>query len=165
MFKRQPNMSLYPNKETSPLELKDIKAIIDLMKKNDLAVFKLEKEGMKIELQTHRVPVPLVATQPVVQSAQDATPASAPPAPPAEPKVTYKEVVSPMVGTFYRAPSPDSAPYVQMGQDITKDTVVCIIEAMKVMNEIKAEVQGVIAEALVENGTPVQFGQPLFRVK
>jgi acetyl-CoA carboxylase biotin carboxyl carrier protein len=70
-----------------------------------------------------------------------------------------------MVGSFYRAPSPDSAPYVQEGQEINKDTVVCIIEAMKVMNEIKAEVQGVIAEVLVENGTPVQFGQPLFRVK
>ena len=70
-----------------------------------------------------------------------------------------------MVGTFYRAPSPDSAPYVQEGQNITNETVVCIIEAMKVMNEIKAEVEGVIAEVLVENGTPVQFGQPLFRVK
>jgi len=169
MFKRQPNISSYPNKETGPLELKDIKAIIDLMKKNDLAVFKLEKEGMKIELEAHRHPVPLVATQPVVQSApaaaQVATPSSTPASPPVEPKAKYKEVVSPMVGTFYRAPSPDSAPYVQVGQDITADTVVCIIEAMKVMNEIKAEIQGVIAEVLAENGTPVQFGQPLFRVK
>jgi acetyl-CoA carboxylase biotin carboxyl carrier protein len=151
------------------LELKDIKAIIDLMKKNDLAVFKLEKEGMKIELEAHRFPVPLAAAQPVIQStpatAQVAAPSSAPAPAPVEPKAAYKEVVSPMVGTFYRAPSPDSAPYVQVGQDITKDTVVCIIEAMKVMNEIKAEVQGVIAEVLVENGTPVQFGQPLFRVK
>ena len=151
------------------MELKDIKAIIDLMKKNDLAVFKLEKEGMKIELEAHRHPVPLVATQPVVQSApaaaQVATPSSTPASPPVEPKAKYKEVVSPMVGTFYRAPSPDSAPYVQVGQDITADTVVCIIEAMKVMNEIKAEIQGVIAEVLAENGTPVQFGQPLFRVK
>jgi acetyl-CoA carboxylase biotin carboxyl carrier protein len=149
------------------LELKDIKAIIDLMKKYDLAVFKLEKEGIKIELEAHRVPVPSVATSPVVHP----TPATAPPqvsvpvALPADAKPGYKEVVSPMVGTFYRAPSPDSAPYVQEGQEITKDTVVCIIEAMKVMNEIKAEVQGVIAEVLVENGTPVQFGQPLFRVK
>jgi acetyl-CoA carboxylase biotin carboxyl carrier protein len=83
----------------------------------------------------------------------------------ADQKTAFKEVVSPMVGTFYRAPSPDSAPYVQEGQNITKETVVCIIEAMKVMNEIKAEVEGVVAEVLVENGTPVQFGQPLFRVK
>ncbi len=70
-----------------------------------------------------------------------------------------------MVGTFYRAPSPDSAPYIQEGQQITEETVVCIIEAMKVMNEIKAEVEGTIIEVLVENGTSVQFGQPLFRVK
>ena len=170
LFERQPNISFKLNKETGSLELKDIKAIIDLMKKNDLAVFKLEKEGMKIELEAHRIQVPLVAAaQPVVQSApanaQVATPSSVPVAPPVEPKATYKEVVSPMVGTFYRAPSPDSAPYIQVGQEITKDTVVCIIEAMKVMNEIKAEVQGVIAEVLVDNGTPVQFGQPLFRVK
>ena len=70
-----------------------------------------------------------------------------------------------MVGTFYRSPSPDSAPFVQVGQSVTEDTVVCIIEAMKVMNEIKAEVRGTIIEVLVENGTPVQFGQPLFRVQ
>ena len=77
----------------------------------------------------------------------------------------YKEVVSPMVGTFYRAPSPDSAPYVKEGQEVAEESVVCIIEAMKVMNEIKAEVKGVVTEVLVENGAAVQFGQPLFRVK
>jgi acetyl-CoA carboxylase biotin carboxyl carrier protein len=151
------------------LELKDIKAIIDLMKKNDLAVFKLEKEGIKIELEAHRLPVPIVAAPPVLQTVpsppQPAAERSVAETPIAEAKAALKEVVSPMVGTFYRAPSPDSAPYVQLGQAITKDTVVCIIEAMKVMNEIKAEVQGVIAEILLENGTPVQFGQPLFRVK
>jgi acetyl-CoA carboxylase biotin carboxyl carrier protein len=150
------------------LELKDIKAIIDLMKKNDLAVFKLEKEGVKLELEAHRAPAHLPPVQAAVQSVPVVarTPAQeAPAAASADPKPAFKEVLSPMVGTFYRAPSPDSAPYVQVGQDVTKDTVVCIIEAMKVMNEIKAEVEGVIAEALVENGLPVQFGQALFRVK
>ena len=154
------------------MELKDIKAIIDLMKKNDLAVFKLEKEGFKIELEAHRSPAPLITTLPGPQvvtvaptrgsstHAPSTVPAAAP-----EQKPTFKEIVSPMVGTFYRAPSPDSAPYVQEGQDIAEETVVCIIEAMKVMNEIKAEVKGVITEVLVENGTAVQFGQPLFRVK
>jgi acetyl-CoA carboxylase biotin carboxyl carrier protein len=160
---------LLPQQGDRTLELKDIKAIIDLMKKYDLAVFKLEKEGIKIELEAHRAPVPFLATPPAAQatSAVPATPAAQAgiPAAPAETKPAYKEVVSPMVGTFYRAPSPDSAPYVQEGQEINRDSVVCIIEAMKVMNEIKAEVQGVIAEVLVENGTPVQFGQPLFRVK
>ncbi|MBV9672994.1 MAG: acetyl-CoA carboxylase biotin carboxyl carrier protein, partial [Verrucomicrobia bacterium] len=77
----------------------------------------------------------------------------------------HQEIISPMVGTFYRAPSPDSAPYVQVGQEIMEETVVCLIEAMKVMNEIKAEVSGVVVEVLAENGIPVQFGQPLFRVK
>ena len=70
-----------------------------------------------------------------------------------------------MVGTFYAAPSPEAAPYVTVGQEVTPDTVVCIIEAMKVMNEIKAEITGVIAEVCAENGKPVQFGQALFRVK
>ena len=154
------------------MELKDIKAIIDLMKKNDLAVFKLEKEGFKLELETHRPPGPLMAAVP---SHQVVTAAPVPnlstnapsgaPAVAAEKKPAFKEIASPMVGTFYQAPSPDSAPYVQEGQHITEETVVCIIEAMKVMNEIKAEVEGVITEVLVENGTPVQFGQPLFRVK
>jgi acetyl-CoA carboxylase biotin carboxyl carrier protein len=76
-----------------------------------------------------------------------------------------REIVSPMVGTFYRAPSPDSAPYAEVGQEVNEESLVCIIEAMKVMNEIKAEIKGVIVEILVENGTPVQFGQPLLRVK
>jgi acetyl-CoA carboxylase biotin carboxyl carrier protein len=144
------------------LELKDIKAIIDLMKKNDLAVFKLEKEGFKLELEAHRPLAPLITAAPVQSFATSAS--SKPPAA-TEEKPVFKEIASPMVGTFYRAPSPDSAPYVQEGQQITEETVVCIIEAMKVMNEIKAEVEGVITEVLVENGTAVQFGQPLFRVK
>jgi acetyl-CoA carboxylase biotin carboxyl carrier protein len=150
------------------LELKDIRAIIDLMKKNDLAVFKLEKEGFKLELEAHRPAPSFVSVLP----GQQGVPAgpltgypvpsqSAPPAATAD----HKEIVSPMVGTFYRAPSPDSAPYVKEGQEVSEETVVCIIEAMKVMNEIKAEVKGVITEVLVENGTAVQYGQPLFRVK
>ena len=142
------------------------------MKKNDLAVFKLEKEGFKIELEAHRFPAPSVTALPGSQVVTAAptrgsathAPSTAPAAAP-EQKPTLKEIVSPMVGTFYRAPSPESAPYVQEGQDIAEETVVCIIEAMKVMNEIKAEVKGVITEVLVENGTAVQFGQPLFRVK
>jgi acetyl-CoA carboxylase biotin carboxyl carrier protein len=149
------------------LELKDIKAIIDLMKKNDLAVFKLEKEGFKLELEAHRPQVPAGPAHQVVPAAPSySTQASSrPPAIVAEEKPALKEIASPMVGTFYRAPSPDSTPYVQEGQHITGETVVCIIEAMKVMNEIKAEVEGVITEVLVQSGTAVQFGQPLFRVK
>jgi acetyl-CoA carboxylase biotin carboxyl carrier protein len=75
------------------------------------------------------------------------------------------EVKSPMIGTFYRAPSPEAASYVEMGTEINPESVVCIIEAMKVMNEIKAEVKGIITQVLVENGKPVEFGQPLFKVR
>jgi acetyl-CoA carboxylase biotin carboxyl carrier protein len=154
------------------LELDDIKAIIDLMKKNDLAVFKLERDGFKIELEAHRSPSAAVVLPHSIVASGPLPHAGAMPANVAEistpatgGSTTLKEIVSPMVGTFYRAPSPDSAPYVDVGQEINEETLVCIIEAMKVMNEIKAEVKGVIAEILVENGTPVQFGQPLIRVK
>jgi acetyl-CoA carboxylase biotin carboxyl carrier protein len=151
------------------LELDDIKAIIDLMKKNDLAVFKLERDGFKIELEAHRSPgvvlphsiaasVPLAHAGPVPANVAE-TPNTAAASTPG------KEIMSPMVGTFYRASSPDSAPYVEVGQEINEESLVCIIEAMKVMNEIKAEIKGIVVEILVENGTPVQFGQPLIRVK
>ena len=70
-----------------------------------------------------------------------------------------------MIGTFYRAPSPDAADYVEIGTEVTPETVVCLIEAMKVMNEIKSEVKGIVAQVLVENGKPVEFGQPLFKVR
>jgi acetyl-CoA carboxylase biotin carboxyl carrier protein len=79
--------------------------------------------------------------------------------------VPLKEIASPMVGTFYRSASPEGAPFVDVGKSVTEDTVVCIIEAMKVMNEIKAETSGIIAEVMAENGKPVQFGQALFRVR
>src|SRR5947209_6151763 len=124
-----------------PLELKEIKAIIDLMKKNDLAVFKLEKEGFKLELEAQRRVAPIVTATPSTPDTVapiTTPPAPGPvPAPAAEPRREWKEIVSPMVGTFYRAPAPESAPYVQVGQDVDEETVVCIIEAMKVMNEIK----------------------------
>ena len=85
--------------------------------------------------------------------------------PKATESVPLREIVSPMVGTFYRAGSPDGSPFVDVGKTITEETVVCIIEAMKVMNEIKAETSGVIAEVMAENGKPVQFGQVLFKVR
>ena len=148
------------------MDLDDIKAIIDLMKQNDLAVFKLEREGFKLELEAQRPVSPVIAAVPPTAITTQTVPANVTASSgTGEDKSKLKEIVSPMVGTFYRAPSPDSAPYVQPGQEINEESVVCIIEAMKVMNEIKAEVRGIIVEVLVDNGTPVQFGQPLFRVK
>jgi acetyl-CoA carboxylase biotin carboxyl carrier protein len=157
------------------LELKDIKAIIDLMKKNDLSVFEMEKDGFKLKLQkgageqtVFAAPAsfPAVALAPAGTATPVAAAAggSGAAASGAE-KPAAKEITSPMVGTFYRAASPESPSFVEVGQEVNEETVVCIIEAMKVMNEIKAEISGVIAEVVAESGKPVQFGQALFKVR
>ena len=125
------------------VELKDIKAIIDLMRKNDLSVFEMEKDGFRLKLQKG-------IGEPVSAPSETSH---------------LRDIVSPMVGTFYRAASPDAPAFVDVGKEVTEETVVCIIEAMKVMNEIKAETKGVIAEVVAENGKPVQFGQVLYRVR
>lgn len=140
------------------------------MKKNGLAVFKMEREGFKITLKTtgdgeitQIVQHPgAVAAAPIAAAP---APAAAAPAAAVPVPSNLKEIKSPMVGTFYTSPSPESPAYVSVGQEVTPDTVVCIVEAMKVMNEIKAEVAGTIAEICADNGKPVQFGQALFRVK
>lgn len=153
------------------MELKDIKAVIDLMKKNDLSVFEMEKDGFKLKLQKGAGDQTVFGAPPVAPAAPPAptTPENsalaAPAAPAAEKGSALKDILSPMVGTFYRAGSPESPPFVDVGKEVTEETVVCIIEAMKVMNEIKAETKGVIAEVVAEGGKPVQFGQVLFRVK
>jgi acetyl-CoA carboxylase biotin carboxyl carrier protein len=149
-----------------PTDIKEIKTIIDLMKKNDLSVFEIEKEGFRLKLQ--RGPSgQAAAVAPLLAPPEAAAtvPESAPASPKAIESVPLKEIVSPMVGTFYRAASPDGSPFVDVGKTVTEETVVCIIEAMKVMNEIKAETSGVIAEVVAENSKPVQFGQVLFKVR
>ncbi len=154
------------------MELKDIKAIIDLMKKNDLSVFEMEKDGFRLKLQKGAGEQTVFAAPPMPQMSASPTatggttgpnPASTTGVPQASD--ASKEISSPMVGTFYRGASPESPPFVDVGREVNEDTVVCIIEAMKVMNEIKAEVTGVIAEVVAENGKPVQFGQALFKVR
>ena len=152
------------------MELKDIKAVIDLMKKNDLSVFEMEKDGFKLKLQKgagdQTVFTSPALAAPAPAPAAPAAAASAPaPAPEAQSGGALKDIVSPMVGTFYRAGSPESPAFADVGKEVNEESVVCIIEAMKVMNEIKAETKGVIAEVVAENGKPVQFGQVLFRVR
>jgi acetyl-CoA carboxylase biotin carboxyl carrier protein len=153
------------------LELKDIKAIIDLMRKNDLSVFEMEKDGFRLKLQkgageqTVLIAPPVAQVAPAVQTAPVAAPAEETPVAKHEEKTPLKDITSPMVGTFYRAGAPESPPFVDVGAEVTEESVVCIIEAMKVMNEIKAEMNGVIAEVVAESGKPVQFGQVLFRVR
>jgi len=151
-----------------PKDIKEIKAIIDLMEKHDLAVFEIEREGFRLKLQKGPSVQSPAAAPPAAAGAAEAAstvPETAPPVPKPIESVPLKEIVSPMVGTLYRSASPDSSPFVDVGKSVTEDTVVCIIEAMKVMNEIKAETSGVIAEVVAENGKPVQFGQVLFRVR
>jgi acetyl-CoA carboxylase biotin carboxyl carrier protein len=151
-----------------PKDLKEIKAIIDLMKKHDLSVFEIEKEGFRLKLEKGPSTQEAAAAPPAAAGPPKASP-GAPGTTPAAPKaiesVPLREILSPMVGTFYRSASPDLPPFVDVGKTVTEDTVVCIIEAMKVMNEIKAETGGIIAEVLAENGKPVQFGQVLFKVR
>jgi acetyl-CoA carboxylase biotin carboxyl carrier protein len=160
------------------VDIKEIRTLIDLMKKNGVAVFKMEREGFKITLKTSEATVShsVVTSQPMVAYSEPAalaasspaasSPAASAPAPAAAPAASGGiEIKSPMVGTFYSSPSPDAPPFVSVGQQITPDTVVCIIEAMKVMNEVKAEVAGTVTEICAENGKPVQFGQAMFRLK
>jgi acetyl-CoA carboxylase biotin carboxyl carrier protein len=154
------------------VDLKDIKAIIDLMKKNSISEFELERQDFKIKLKrggngvVSSVPSEdpqMVAYAPLQVSMPGASPApyqSSPNNTPAE-----AEIKSPMIGTFYRAPSPEAGHYAEIGTEVNPDSVVCIIEAMKVMNEIKAEAKGVITQILVENAKPVEFGQPLFKIR
>ncbi len=132
------------------------------MKRAELTEFHLEEGDLKLSL--HRQPTaPPTAVDPAPPPAVPATETS----PPVEtgPADEGTLVTSPMVGTFYAAPSPESPPFVKMGDVVTEDTVVCILEAMKVMNEIKAEQKGTITEILAQNGDNVEYGQPLFRLR
>ncbi len=150
------------------MDLKDIKAIIDLMKKNSVTEFELEKQEFKIRLKRGAngggslvmddMPAVTYVQAPAALPAGSAAPA-------ASATNSDLDIKSPMIGTFYRAPSPESAPYVEVGTEVNPDTVVCIIEAMKVMNEIKAEAKGVITQVLLENAKPVEFGQALFKIR
>jgi acetyl-CoA carboxylase biotin carboxyl carrier protein len=150
------------------VDLKDIKAIIDLMKKNSVSEFELEKQDFKIRLKRGTnggSPVVSYEEAPALNYAQGSA-GSPQPAGVAAPAATSElEIKSPMIGTFYRAPSPESASYVEIGTEVNPETVVCIIEAMKVMNEIKAEAKGIITQVLLENAKPVEFGQPLFKIR
>jgi len=147
------------------VDLKEIRTLIDLMKKNGLAVFKMERENFKITLKTAEAGQIVAYQQPPSGAAPAAPAAAFSAATPSVPASDLKEIKSPMVGTFYSAASPESDPFLAVGQNIGADSVVCIIEAMKVMNEIKAELSGTVVEILAENGKPVQYGQVLFRVK
>jgi acetyl-CoA carboxylase biotin carboxyl carrier protein len=156
--------------------LDEVKALVKVLEGTDVTSLRWDRDGQKIVIRRGQAPAlapvapapqPVVAAAPV-PAAAPAAPALAPAAPQAAPKPEAKPgsvVTSPFVGTFYRAPSPDSAPFVDVGTVVKKGQVLCIVEAMKLMNEIEAEIPGKIAEILVQNATPVEFGQPLFRIE
>lgn len=163
-------------------KLSEIKELIKLVDQTSVQELEIENEGARLFIRkpgkTEVVNVHPAAPQPVYQQIP-AVPSSVPSAPvihaaetaavPAKDEATdtsnLHKIVSPMVGTFYAAPSPDAAPYVKTGDKVNEKTVVCIVEAMKLMNPLEAEVKGEIVEILVENGQLVEFGQPLFLVK
>jgi acetyl-CoA carboxylase biotin carboxyl carrier protein len=161
------------------LDLKQIKQIIELMKRSELTEFAVEEEGFKLKIRRGLTGLPVVTTSQVSNppflgsDSSQASPAAAqsPAEMPSPAKILRDDedgvsyIKSPMVGTFYRAASPESKPFADVGLKVVENTLVCIIEAMKIMNEIQAEAKGTIVEALVENGQPVEYGQRLFKIK
>ena len=147
------------------MNLKEIREILELLKGSDVSEFELGRGDMVLKLRRGPANVPVVLPP--------APPAPAPPARPAEelpaaakvpPKPTYKEILSPIVGTFYRSPAPDAAPFVEVGTRVVKGQVLCIVEAMKIMNQIESDTTGTIAAIIVENAQPVAYGQALFHI-
>jgi len=140
---------------------KRLEELVKFMEENDLCELEIEEEGRKIKLKKY---TPTISEINLSQEKKELTSSEV-----TSQKETKKEnlieMTSPMVGTFYRAPSPGAKPFVEEGDVINPGDVVCIIEAMKLMNEIKAEVKGEIVKILVENGEPVEFGQPLFLIR
>jgi acetyl-CoA carboxylase biotin carboxyl carrier protein len=151
------------------MDLNEIRKILELMDANRLVEFEYEEEGRKIRLRrpdSHPAAAPPAWTPPPA----GARPAAAAPPPPAaapapEKAANLVDFKSPLVGTFYRSPKPDAEVFVNAGDEVTPDRVLCIIEAMKVMNEIKAEMSGVVREILVKNGQAVEFGEVLFQIE
>ena len=147
------------------MNLKEIREILELLKGSDVSEFELGRGDSVLKLRRGPANVPVVLQHapahpaaPARQAEEAAAAAKAPPKP------TYKEIVSPIVGTFYRAPAPDAAPFVEVGTHVVKGQVLCIVEAMKIMNQIESDTTGVIAAIIVENAQPVAYGQALFHI-
>src|SRR5574339_1305519 len=148
------------------MDLRKLKKLIDLVQESGIAELEITEGEEKVKIvkggRAAAMPDPAGFSSPVAESPR---PTSAPAAAPAEPPAPDEQLVkAPMVGTFYRASSPDAKPFVEVGQSVKKGDTVCIIEAMKLMNEIEADVSGTVQAVLAENGQPVEYGQPLFRI-
>lgn len=154
------------------MNLKEVKELIRLISEKGFTEFEIEREGfrMRILRSNEAAPSPVVhaiSQMQAVAAEPHLLPAKVQPTPPAEEREeeSLHIIKSPLVGTFYRSPSPTSEPFVSVGDRVEPETVVCIVEAMKLMNNIQSEVSGVVAKIYAENGQPVEYGQPLFGIK
>ncbi len=153
------------------MDLKQIKKILDLIAESEVDEVSIEEGDFKIKVKKTGTVEQVTYTQPMAPAAPVAQPAaptssaSQEASEPAKPAATGDTVKSPIVGTFYEASSPDSDPFVKVGDKVSKGDTLCIIEAMKIMNEIEAEFSGTVQEILVSDATPVEFDQPLFTIK
>ncbi|MDO8730045.1 MAG: acetyl-CoA carboxylase biotin carboxyl carrier protein [Candidatus Omnitrophota bacterium] len=147
------------------INLKELKDLIALMNENQLTELEIEREGTKVRLRKGTGGEEGVVIERLPSARSSAALTGPVPVPDLPAKPAGTEIKSPMVGTFYRAPAPEAPPFVEVGQEIQVGQVLCILEAMKLMNEIKAEIKGRIVKITVENGQPVEFGQPLFIVE
>lgn len=140
------------------MNLDEIRALIDLLKETDISEIQIEKEGVRLKLRREKLLSTFGMLEKRVENISE---------PPAEIEETSHlvTITSPIVGTFYRAPSPDAEPFTEVGMRVSKGQVLCIVEAMKLMNEIESEVDGVVVRVLVENGQPVEYGEPLFLIE
>jgi acetyl-CoA carboxylase biotin carboxyl carrier protein len=141
------------------MEIDDLKELIDLLKETDITELQLEKDGTKIRIKRERMLSPMEIQVQKFGGLQEKVISAA------EEETRLITITSPIVGTFYRAPSPEAAPFVEIGSRVKKGQVLCIVEAMKLMNEIESEIDGTIIKALVENGQPVEYGEPLFLIE
>jgi len=150
------------------MDTRKIKALIALLEDSDIAEIEIHEgeESVRISRYSSQAPAPVMAAMPAAAPAAPA-PAAAPAAEPSSEPVAPSghEVTSPMVGTFYRAPSPGAKPFVEVGQQVSVGDTLCIIEAMKMLNHIEADKSGKIVAVLVENGQPIEYGQPLFVIE
>jgi acetyl-CoA carboxylase biotin carboxyl carrier protein len=163
--KGRPNKPGQPTKAS--LNMAELRELAELVNEHGFTDFEFENENIRVRLsKTAATPVYHQAL-PVAPVAVAAQPAAAETVPEAagDPDAGLHKITSPIVGTFYRAPGPDKDPYVREGDKVSENSVVCIVEAMKLMNEIQAEVTGEVVRIYVENGQPVEFGQPLFGIK
>jgi acetyl-CoA carboxylase biotin carboxyl carrier protein len=155
------------------MDLDKLKQILDLVREHELSELEVEQDGLRLKVRKDRGQVfvtapsaPAVAHMPAAPLPMGAPAAVAPPAgPPADSEIELAVVKSPIVGTFYRCPEPGAPPFVEVGAAVKKGQVLCIIEAMKLMNEIDSEYEGEVVTAYVENGQPVQYGERLFAIR